>query len=158
MGLLTFSQADIGVDMKSTIVVAALVALGAALPVRAANAQMPCSIARAVVDSARDDALSVLTSGRPLVEELRREQNMTNASDISHVSAVNERFVCAKIAAAFEHTIPPGIGFAVLKIGPLYYARDPDQRRSTGVFTDTTFKVLMRLGAEIPAGRSPNQH
>ncbi len=157
MGLLTFSQADIGVDMKYTIVVAAFVALGAGLSVRTAEAQAPCSITRALVDSARDDALSILTSGRPLVEELRREQNMTSAADISHISAVNERFVCAKMAAAFDHTIPPGVSFAVLRIGPLFYARDPDQRRSTGVFTDTTFKVLMRLGAEIPAGRSP-QH
>src|ERR1700760_4235176 len=134
--------------MKHTIVVAALVAVGVALPARAAHAQAPCTTARAIVDSARDDALSILTSGRPLVDEMRHEQNMTNASDIAKVSAVNERFICAKMAAAFDHTIPPGISFAVLRIGPLLYARDPDQRRSTGVFTDTTFKVLMRLGAE----------
>jgi hypothetical protein len=143
--------------MKSTIVVAALVALGAALPVAAAHAQAPCTTARAVVDSARDDAFSILTSGRPLVDEMRREQSISNAADISKVSAVNERFVCAKMASAFDHTIPPGVLFAVLKIGPLFYARDPDQRRSTGVFTDSTYKVLMRLGAEIPEGRTPQR-
>jgi len=144
--------------MKSTIVVAALFALGAAFPMGAAHAQAPCTTARAVVDSARDDALSILTSGRPLVDEMRHEQNISNAADIAKVSAVNERFVCAKMAAAFDHTIPPGVSFAVLRIGPLYYARDPDQRRSTGVFTDSTYKVLMRLGAEIPQGRSPQHH
>lgn len=144
--------------MKSMrLVVTGLCVLGAALPMRAASAQAPCSTARAVVDSAKDDALSILTSGRPLVEELRKEQNITNAADIANVSAVSERFICAKMAAAFDHTIPPGVGFAVLKIGPLYYARDPDQRRSTGVFTDSNYKVLMRLGAEVPAGRNP-QH
>ena len=73
-----------------------------------------------------------------LVEEMRHEQNISNAADIAKVSAVNERFVCAKMAAAFDHTIPPGVSFAVLRIGPRYYARDPDQRRSTGVFTDST--------------------
>jgi hypothetical protein len=32
----------------------------------------------------------------------------------------------------------------------MYYARDPDQKKATGVITDTTFKVLVRLGAAIP--------
>ena len=48
---------------------------------RAASAQSPvqapCSVTPAVVDSARDDAFSILNSGRPLVVELRKEQGIT---------------------------------------------------------------------------------
>lgn len=141
---------------RGTVVVAVLAGLTIAGPVRAAAAQAPCSTKAAVVDSARDDALSVLTSDRPLVLELRREQNMTKESDLAPITVINERYVCAKLAGAFDHLIAPGVSFAVLRIGPLYYARDPDQRRGTGIFTDTTFHVLMRLGAVIPTGRSPN--
>jgi len=143
--------------MKSgTLVVTVITVMSISAPLRAVAAQAPCSTARAVVDSARDDALSVLTSDRPLVTELRREQNISNASDLSHITAVNDRFICAKMAGTFDHLVPPGVGFAVLRIGPMFYARDPDQRRSTGVFADTAFHVLMRLGAELPAPRPPN--
>jgi hypothetical protein len=143
--------------MKSgTLVVTVLTVMSIAAPLRGALSQAPCSVTRAVVDSARDDALSVLTSDRPLVAELRREQNIPNASDLSHITAVNDRYVCAKMAGTFDHLIAPGIGFAVLRIGPMFYARDPDQRRSTGVFADTAFHVLMRLGAELPAPRPPS--
>jgi hypothetical protein len=122
---------------------------------RAASAQSPvqapCSIAPAVVDSARDDAFSILNSGRPLVLELRKEQGIKGATDLQPVTVIRERFICAQVAGAFAHTVPPGVTFVVLKIGPLYYARDPDQRRGTGVFTDSAFHVVMRLGAAIEA-------
>src|SRR5690242_1634993 len=127
----------------SSILTAALV-IGAAFT--KAGAQAPCSLQRAVVDSARDDARAVLTSSSKLVAELRQEQNMTSDASVTTMTPVRERYVCAKMAAAFDHIIPPGRTFAVLRIGPVYYARDPDQKRSTGVITDTTFKVLMRLG------------
>ena len=139
-----------------TFAVAVLALLGSTAATAQAQArsqaQAPCSVAAAVVDSARDDALSILTSDRPLVLELRKEQNMTQASDLASLSVVNERYVCTKMAGAFDHIIAPGVSFAVLRIGPIYYARDPDQRRGTGVFTDTAFKVLMRLGAVMPGG------
>jgi hypothetical protein len=126
------------------IFTAALVSCAAFAAV--AEAQAPCSTKAAVLDSARDDAHNVLTSGNPLVEELRQEQRMTRREDVATMTAVNERYVCARIAGTFNHMVPPGVTFAVLRIGPIYYARDPDQRRATGVITDSTFKVLMRLG------------
>jgi hypothetical protein len=118
--------------------------------------QVPCSITPAVVDSARDDAFSILNSGRPIVLELRKEQGITAAADLQPVTVIRERFICARIAGTFAHIVPPGVTFVVLKIGPLYYARDPDQRRGTGVFTDSTFHVVMRLGTAIET-KSP-QH
>jgi hypothetical protein len=81
------------------------------------------------------------------VKELRQEQSITKPEDLVSVKVVNDRYVCAHLAGAFDRVIAPGVGFAVLRIGPMYYARDPDQHRGTGVFTDTTFRVLMRLGA-----------
>ena len=115
-----------------------------------ANAQAPCSLSQAVIDSARADAHEVLTSQSKLVTELRQEQKLTEASVLSSMTPVKERYICAKMAGTFDHMIPPGKSFAVLRIGQVYYARDPDQHRSTGVITDTTFKVLMRLGAAVP--------
>ena len=114
------------------------------------GAQAPCLTLRAVVDSARDDALSVLTSDRPLVVELRQEQRIADTKELAPIRVVNDRFVCARMASTFDHSIAPGVRFAVLKIGPLYYARDPYQQRGTGVIADSTFKVLMRLGPALP--------
>jgi len=42
-----------------------------------------------------------------------------------------------------------GDKFVVLKIGPLYYAREPYQRRGTGILTDTAYKVVARLGVPV---------
>jgi hypothetical protein len=58
--------------------------------------------------------------------------------------------LCSRAAAGFRHEVSPGTRFVVLRLGPIYYARDPDQRRDTGVIMDSTFKVLVRLGAAIP--------
>ncbi|HTE46478.1 MAG TPA: hypothetical protein VK636_14590, partial [Gemmatimonadaceae bacterium] len=76
--------------------------------------------------------------------------------DLQPVTIIRERFICAQIAGTFAHAVPPGVAFVVLKIGPLYYARDPDQRSGTGVFADSAFHVVMRLGAAIEA-KSPQQ-
>lgn len=124
---------------------------------RAASAQspvqVPCSLTPAVVDSARDEAFSILNSGRPLVLELRREHGITGAGDLQPVTVIRERFICARLAGTFAHTVSPGVTFVVLKIGPLYYAHDPDQRRGTGLFADSTFHVVMRLDAAIEPKR-----
>lgn len=117
------------------------------------GAQAPCLTLKAVADSARDDALSVLMSDRPLVVELRQEQHVADTKDLTPIRIVNDRFVCARMASAFDRSLAPGTRFAVLKIGPLYYARDPDQRRGTGVIADSTFGVLMRLGPAVPDGQ-----
>jgi len=116
------------------------------------GAQAPCLTLKAVADSARDDALSVLTSDRPLVVELRQEQHIADKDALEPIRVVNDRFVCARMASAFDRSLAPGTRFAVLKIGPLYYARDPDQRRGTGVIADSSFRVLMRLGPAVPDG------
>lgn len=133
------------------ILMACLVVAGATSVATTANAQAPCSARRAVVDSARDDVLTVLGGDSKLVKELRDEQGMKREE--IKPTTVKDRYVCAHMAPAFNRMIPPGVEFAVLKVGPLYYARDPDQKRSTGVFTDSTFKVVMRLGAEVPEPR-----
>ncbi|HXT15658.1 MAG TPA: hypothetical protein VN706_08510 [Gemmatimonadaceae bacterium] len=120
-----------------------------------AGAQAPCLTTKAVVDSAHEDALLVLTSDRPVVVDLRKEQHIADNGTRSPVSVVNDRWVCAQMAGAFGRSIAPGVRFAVLRVGPLYYARDPDQHMATGVFTDSTFKVLMRLGAASYEANKP---
>lgn len=121
-----------------------------ALTARAAHAQAPCSLDQMTADSARDDAFTVLKSERPIVVQLREEQHMAGPNDLSPVSLVKDRFVCAHMASAFDHPIQRGSKFAVLRIGTILYARDPDQQRGTGVFTDSTYKVIMRLGPSQP--------
>lgn len=128
----------------------------------AAKAQAPCSSSSALADSARADLAAVMTSGSPLVAELRKEQGLSDSENGANSALVKERYVCARIAAAFTHIIAPGITFPVLRVGSMYYARDPDQRQATGVITDSTFKVIMRLGRSVevqsqgtPATRRP---
>ncbi len=130
-----------------------ILAVGALFVASAAGAQAPCTTKRALVDSARADVFTVLGGDSRLVQELRQETGL-KADGLAPVTAtVTDRAVCARLAPAFNRVIPPGVEFAVLRVGPLYYARDPDQRRSTGVLTDSTYKVVMRLGAEIPEPR-----
>jgi hypothetical protein len=114
-------------------------------------AQAPCSTRRAVVDSAREDVFTVLGSDGKLVAELRQEQGIS-ADSIRPVT-VTDPSVCAKLATAFNRLLPTTATFAVLRIGNVFYARDPDQKRATGVITDSTFRVLLRLGAEVPPPR-----
>jgi hypothetical protein len=130
---------------------ARLLAAAALFVASAAGAQTPCSTRRAIVDSARADVFTVLGGNSKLVQELRQENGL-QADHLAPVT-VTDRAVCARLAPAFNRVIPPGVEYAVLRVGPLYYARDPDQRRSTGVVTDSTYKVVMRLGAEIPEPR-----
>lgn len=128
-----------------------ILAAGALFIASAVGAQAPCSVKTALVDSARADVFNVLGGDSRLVQELRQETGL-KADGLAPVT-VTDRSVCARIAPAFNRVIPPGVEFAVLRVGPLFYARDPDQRRSTGVVTDSTYKVVMRLGAEIPEPR-----
>lgn len=127
----------------------ALIAAGASQ----VGAQAPCSTKRAVVDSARSDVLTVLGSNGELVSELRREQGI--AADSIVAVPVTDAAVCSRLAAAFNRLLPTSSTFAVLRIGNVYYARDPDQKRATGVITDSSYRVLMRFGAELPPARRP---
>jgi hypothetical protein len=134
-----------------TALVAALLACIAAAQV--AGAQAPCSSSAALADSARADLAAVLGSGSPLVAELRKEQGLSDRDNGERAELVKERYICARVATAFTHIVAPGITFPVLRIGSLYYARDPDQRQATGVITDSTFKVVMRLGRSFDSKR-----
>lgn len=136
--------------MKARFIAAlALVASSASVLV----AQSPCETKRAVVDSARSDVFTVLGSDGRLVEELRREQGIS-ADSITPVT-VTDPAVCLKLAPAFNRILPTTTNFAVLRVGNIFYARDPDQKRATGVITDANYRVLMRLGAELPEPRRP---
>jgi len=80
---------------------------------------------------------------------MRDEQHLPKSGPITPVSVVGDRSVCGKLAGAFDHGIAQGVSLVVLRVGPLFYARDPDQRKSTGIITDSTFHVLLRLGAAV---------
>ena len=101
----------------------------------------------------------VLESGSQLVKELRQEQRLPSTGAISPVTVVRDRFVCGRLATLFDHEVAPGISFVVLRVGPLYYAREPDQRRGTGIIADSAFHVLLRLGVPVasPSSASPGR-
>jgi hypothetical protein len=137
--------------MKSGLFAALALVAGAGLT--QLHAQAPCATKRAVVDSARNDVFTILGSDGKLVAELRHEQGISGDS-LAPVT-VTDPSVCTQLSAAFNRLLPTTSTFAVLRIGHVYYARDPDQKRATGVFTDSSFRVLMRLGAELPPPRKP---
>jgi hypothetical protein len=103
-----------------------------------------------VVDSARDEVLTVLTSNSQVIREMRQDLKIVKLEDAKPFEIVRNPATCIRLAPTFGRTLEPGTRFVVLRLGPMYYARDPDQKRATGVITDTTFKVLVRLGAAIP--------
>ena len=135
--------------MKPRPYLATLALCVGALAARHASAQAPCAATSTVVDSARDEVNSVLQSGSQLVQELRQEQNLPKTGAITPISLVKDRFVCSRLAALFDHDVAPGVTFIVLRVGPLYYAREPDQRKGTGIIADSTFHVLLRLGVPV---------
>ncbi len=134
---------------SASIAIALVLSAG---PLRAQSALRvaPCSVAPIVVDSAREEVLSVLTSGSPVVEEIRQEQRIATNGDLSRVTVVRDSRVCERLSAVFARGLARGTTFVVLRVGPLYYAREPDQTRGTGVLTDSTFQVVARFGRAIP--------
>ncbi|HSQ33125.1 MAG TPA: hypothetical protein VLN49_24895 [Gemmatimonadaceae bacterium] len=95
--------------------------------------------------------MAVLSNSGELAKEIRQEQRIANPRDLSPITLVRDRAVCARLAGQFGHFVAPGVGFVVLRVGPLYYAREPDQHRGTGVLTDSAFNVIARFGVAIPA-------
>jgi len=137
--------------MRWTPVLAGAVALTVTfVDARPANAQAPCSIAPVVVDSARDEVLTVLTSGGQIMQEVKQEMKINKLEDLKPMQLVRDAPTCIRLATTFGRKLEPGTRFVVLRVGPMYYARDPDQKQATGVLTDTTFRVLARLGAALP--------
>lgn len=138
----------------SSTIASAFVLLASVVGARTASAQAPCSASKILADSARDEVLAVLTNDGELAKEIRQEQGIASPRDLSPITLIRDRSVCARMAGQFGHIVAPGIGFVVLRVGPLYYAREPNQRLGTGVLTDSTFHVIARLGAALPATAS----
>jgi hypothetical protein len=135
---------------SSSLIAALLVASICAASARQLGAQAPCSIIPVMVDSARDEVLSALQNPGQVMTELRQDLHVKRMEEFSPVQVVRDGSLCARAAAGFRHEVSPGTRFVVLRLGPIYYARDPDQSRDTGIIMDSTFKVLVRLGAAIP--------
>jgi|KBSSwiStaDraftv2_1062776.scaffolds.fasta_scaffold750127_2 hypothetical protein len=138
---------------------AALFVLGAH---NSASAQVFCASGPAQVDSARDEVFSVLGNDSQLAREIRQEQHIASAGDLGKMSLVKDRAVCSRVASRIDHPLPVGASVVVLQVGPLYYVREPDQKKGTGVITDKDFKVVARLGAAVDAvtqsgGRPPQR-
>jgi len=127
-----------------------------------ASAQVFCASGPAQVDSARDEVFSVLGNDSQLAREIRQEQHIASAGDLGKMSLVKDRAVCSRVASRIDHPLPVGASVVVLQVGPLYYVREPDQKKGTGVITDKDFKVVARLGAAVDAvtqsgGRPPQR-
>ncbi len=135
----------------SSTITGAFLLLATTVCVRPAWAQAPCSSSKILADSARDEVIAVLSNSGDLAREIRQEQGITKPGDLSPITLVRDRAVCARLAGQFGHFVAPGVGFVVLRVGPLYYAREPDQQRGTGVLTDSAFRVIARFGVAIPA-------
>jgi hypothetical protein len=136
-------------DMKAMLAAAAAL-LGLGTPNRLV-AQVFCGTGAAQVDSARDEVLSVLANDGQLAREIRQEQHIASADELAKMSLVQDRAVCSRAATRIDHPLPTGAAVMVLRVGPLYYVREPDQRKGTGVITDKDFRVIARLGAAVDA-------
>ena len=140
-----------GIVRPSSSIAWAFALLASVAAVPAASGQAPCSASKILADSARDEVLAVLSSDGELAKEIRQEQGIASSRDLSPITVVRDRAVCAHLAGQFNHFVAPGIGFVVLRVGRLYYAREPDQRLGTGVLTDSAFRVIARFGASLPS-------
>jgi hypothetical protein len=118
--------------------------------VRAQSRTAPCAVSPILVDSARDEVLSVLTSASPVIREMRQDLGIVRLEEFSPVTVIRDGAVCSRAAGNFDRQLGPDASFVVLRLGRVFYARDPDQRRGTGIIMDSTFKVLVRLGPAIP--------
>jgi hypothetical protein len=140
------------------VAAAALFALGAHEKL---SAQVFCASGAAQVDSARDEVLSVLANDSQLAREIRQEQHIASTEELGKMSLVRDRAVCSRAATRIDHPLPAGASVVVLRVGPLYYVREPDQKKGTGVITDKDLKVIARLGAAVDAvtqsGRPPER-
>ena len=137
---------------------AALFVLGAHNTV---SAQVFCATNPAQIDSARDEVMSVLGNDGQLAREIRQEQHIGTTDELAKMSLVKDRALCSRVASRIDHPLPTGAAVVVLRVGPLYYVREPDQKKGTGVITDKDFKVVARLGAAVDAvtqsGRPPER-
>src|SRR5262249_31718313 len=108
--------------------------------------QEPCAFATPALDSAREDVEEILFSASKLLVELRHEQGIPDSPTQVPVLPVTDGSVCRRLASQLDHALSPTTRLAVLRVGSIFYARDPDQRKATGIFADSTLKVVMRMG------------
>jgi hypothetical protein len=143
---------EVNVSSSSFLAVTLLVAMGGTQTrfVRAQSHSAPCAVSPILVDSARDEVLSVLTSASPVIREMRQDLGIVRMEEFSPVTVIRDGAVCSRAASNFDHQLDADASFVLLRLGKVFYARDPDQRRGTGIIMDSTFKVLVRLGAAIP--------
>ena len=106
-------------------------------------------MSEALLDSARADVQEILFSDSRLIVELRHEQGIPDSPAQVTVAPVRDGSVCRRLASQLDHTLSLSTKLAVLRVGSIFYARDPDQTRATGVFADSTLRVVMRLGAAL---------
>lgn len=111
----------------------------------AAPATVRCVATKALVDTARDEALSVLLSDSPLVQETRQELGVADRNDFARVGVVRDAATCASAARAVGQPLSNGARLVVLRTGPVYYARVSDRTGSRGVILDQSFKVVLTL-------------
>ncbi len=111
--------------------------------------QEPCALTAPVLDSARADVADILFSDSRLIAELRHEQGIPDSPGQVTVSPVSDGTVCRRLASQLDHVVSSSTRLAVLRVGSIFYARDPDQSRATGVFADSTLHVVVRLGAAM---------
>jgi hypothetical protein len=111
--------------------------------------QAPCALTTPVLDSAREDVQEILFSASRLVVELRHEQGIPDSPTQVRVLPVSDGSVCRRLASQLDHVLSPSTRLAVLRVGPIFYVRDPDQSRATGLFADSTLRVVMRMGAPL---------
>jgi hypothetical protein len=111
--------------------------------------QEPCALTTPALDSAREDVEEILFSASRLLVELRHEQGIPDSATQVAVVPVTDGSVCRRLASQLDHALSPSTRLAVLRVGSIFYARDPDQRRATGIFADSTLRVVMRMGPAL---------
>jgi hypothetical protein len=145
-------NAEVKVSSRSFLAVTLLLAMGGTQTrfVRAQGRVASCAVSPILVDSARDEVLSVLTSQSLVIREMRQDLGIVRMEEFSPVTVIRDGAACSRAASNFDHQLDAGASVVLLRLGKVLYARDPDQRRGTGIIMDSTFKVLVRLGAAIP--------
>lgn len=136
--------------LAAAVLIAAAGSVAAQVGVSRAQPAVHCLATRASIDTARDEALSVLLSESSMMQETRQELGVRDKMDFTAVRPVRDGALCARIARAFPYPLRAGTPLVVLQAGPVLYARDPDQRRSMGVVLDSAMRVVLRLDAVNP--------
>jgi hypothetical protein len=82
----------VSVSSSSIFAVTLLLVMGATQTpsVRAQTRTAPCAVSRVLVDSARDEVLSVLTSSSPVIKEMRQDLGIVRMEEFAPVKVVSD--------------------------------------------------------------------